>query len=339
MKNNKWPLRRLASLGVSLALIGVAFLFAGPREAISSLLEFPLKLVAIVSALFVTNLLIVTYRLYQVLAHFDLKVSAYRAWQASLAGQLAGQVFISLFGQVIGRHMVLRRNGISPVLIATITGYERTVQLLVSAMVCGAGAVLFLNGTFATSFFAQASLGEITFTALAAFAISLYVWRSKFEASLLVRISSAKNLKRSLSIAAISLVAQLLVLTTFVVGARFYLPDATLIELYSAAAIVSFAASLPITVNGWGLREIAAIYVFGQLGMSAADATAMSVLMGICVTTVGILLAPTAMKRGMRGAKVQPDAQVVTVKNADKIDMEKSAAWLLGTAERVRNFV
>lgn len=338
MSNKKKSLRRLVTLGVSLALIAAALFFAGPKEAIASLREFSATTVAIIFVLFAVNLWLVSYRLHQVLEHFNLKIPFYRAWQASLAGQLAGQVFISLFGQVVGRHMVLRRNGISPVLIASLTGYERAIQLIVSALVCVAGSAFFMDGMFATRFAVKASLPEIALAILIAFFVGMYVWRSRFENNLLTSISSGKSLKRSLCIAAISLAAQLLVLTTFVVGASFYLPSATFVELCSAAAIISFAASLPITVNGWGLREIAAIYIFGQLGMSAADATAVSLLVGICSTAIVFVLAPTAMKLRADGTRVELEPQSAMTQDTSKIDIEKSAAWLLGTSACVLIF-
>lgn len=338
MNNKKTSVRRLITLGVSLALIAGALFFAGPKEAIASLREFSVTTIAIVVTLFAANLWLVSCRLYLVLEHFNLKVPFYRAWQASIAGQLAGQVFISLFGQVVGRHMILRRNGIAPVLIASLTGYERSIQLIVSALVCITGFAFFMNGVLATSFVSTTALPEMAFAILTAFVVGMYVWRSRFENDLLIRISSGKSLKRCLGIAAISLVAQLFVLTTFVIGAQLYLPDATLIELCSAAAIVSFAASLPITVNGWGLREIAAIYVFGQLGMSAADATAVSLLVGFCSTAVVFMVALTT-GRHREGLNVgEPKLHTAAVNDFRRGDIERSAAWVLGTTACVLIF-
>lgn len=338
MSNKKKPIQRLITLCASLALIAGALFFAGPKEAIASLREFSGTTIVIALTLFAANLWLVSWRLYLVLEHFNLKVSFYRAWQASVAGQLAGQVFISLFGQVVGRHMVLRRNGIAPVLIASLTGYERSIQLIVSALVCITGFAFFMNGVLATSFVSTTALPEMAFAILTAFVVGMYIWRSKFENDLLIRISSGKSLKRCLGIAAISLVAQLLVLTTFVIGAQLYLPDATLIELCSAAAIVSFAASLPITVNGWGLREIAAIYIFGQLGMSAADATAVSLLVGICSTAVVFMLALTTGRHREGVNAGEPKPHTVAVNSLRRGDIEKSAAWVLGTTACVLIF-
>src|SRR5690606_5505092 len=104
-----------------------------------------------------------------------------------------------------------------------------------------------------------------------------------------------------------------------------YLPEAGFIELCSAAAIVSFAASLPITVNGWGLREVASIYVFGQLGMQPGEAAAVSLLVGICSTTVVFLFAPTAL-RGQE--HVQADSIKDSrpgISDAERLNIERSA--------------
>lgn len=338
MTSRSKPLRFLVAPCVSLALIAASLILAGPREAIASLSEFSAVTIAIVAGLFAVNFLLVSYRLHQVLTHFDLKVPFLRSWQASLAGQLAGQFFISLFGQVVGRHMVLRRNGIAPVLIASLTGYERAIQLIVSALVCISGGAFFMDGMLAKSFAIKASIPEIVSTILVAFFVGIYVWRSRFESELLSRITSGTSLRRSLGVAATSFAAQLLVLTTFVVGAWAFLPNATFLELCSAAAIVSFAASLPITVNGWGLREIAAIYVFGQLGMPAAEATAVSLLIGICSTAVVFLFAPMAMKRRKDEATTESEGQVVLVARSGRKDIEKAAAWLLGVVACVLVF-
>lgn len=39
--------------------------------------------------------------------------------------------------------------------------------------------------------------------------------------------------------------------------------------MFAAAAVISFAASIPISVNGWGCAEIAAVFVLGSEFISA----------------------------------------------------------------------
>ncbi|MGH8035541.1 MAG: hypothetical protein ACREO9_09970, partial [Lysobacterales bacterium] len=70
-----------------------------------------------------------------------------------------------------------------------------------------------------------------------------------------------------------------------------------ILSLFAASAIISLAASMPITVGGWGVREVAAVYVLGHLGVAAADALTMSVMVGLCVTLVTLAAAPFCFRK------------------------------------------
>ena len=59
-------------------------------------------------------------------------------------------------------------------------------------------------------------------------------------------------------------------------------------DLLAASCIISFLASLPMTINGWGIREIASIYFFGLLGMSSENAIAISISVGV-LSTLAVL--------------------------------------------------
>ena len=52
--------------------------------------------------------------------------------------------------------------------------------------------------------------------------------------------------------------------------------------------VVVLAATLPISVGGWGVRESAAITLFGLVGVSGADALALSVLLGFASIVISI---------------------------------------------------
>jgi uncharacterized membrane protein YbhN (UPF0104 family) len=51
---------------------------------------------------------------------------------------------------------------------------------------------------------------------------------------------------------------------------------------------VILVATLPISIAGWGAREVAMITVFGLIGVPAAQATAMSVLFGISTMLIAL---------------------------------------------------
>lgn len=326
--------RRMATLVFSVVLIAVALYLSGPKQAIDSLKQFPLSSVAAIAGLLLLNLGLVSLRFSKVLAHFGLHLPFFAVWRASVAGQLAGQFFISLFGQVMGRHAALRKYGVAPLLISSITGYERAIQLVVSGLVCILGLVIFMDGTLAVDFIDIATLCEISIAICAAFGLGLYLWRSRFESRFLSSVVTRKNITDAFGLASISLVAQLLVLMTFVVGIRFYLPSATYLELFAATAIVSFAASLPISVNGWGLREVAAIYIFGKLGVPSSDALAVSLLVGVSSTAIIFLVAPTIIRRTQASAVLDFSARTLG-EAASKGAHEKTAVWVLTTVATV----
>src|SRR5437588_147646 len=49
------------------------------------------------------------------------------------------------------------------------------------------------------------------------------------------------------------------------------------------------ASIIPISIGGWGLREGAAILLFGHTGVGANNAMAVAVLFGLVLTTIGVV--------------------------------------------------
>jgi hypothetical protein len=329
-------LRRLALLAVSAVLLVTAFWIVGPDNALDELARFPVWAIAVVLCLFALNLVVVSFRLGRILAHFGVLLPAGVAWTASISGHVAGQFFISIFGQVAGRHLVLSRFGVPSVFLASLTAYERLVLLLVSGGLCLAGAYLMLDALEVTDFLAKISLSEIAVAAVGGLLLSLWLGRSRFEAQLIARTHSRANLVRILEIATITLIGQLLVLVTFVVAVKVLQPGIDYRELFAAAAIISFAASLPITVNGWGVRELAAVYTLGQLGVPSSSALAVSVLVGLCSTVVILAAAPMALKKS--AVAVQPGSAPAGKMVPGGFEIEKTAAWIIATAAAVLIF-
>ncbi|MFZ5589656.1 MAG: O-antigen ligase family protein, partial [Pseudomonadota bacterium] len=137
-----------------------------------------------------------------------------------------------------------------------------------------------------------------------------------------------------MSIGGLTLAGQLLILGCFVLGILAVSPDIPVASLFAAAGIISLAASMPITVNGWGVRELAAVYVLGELGISAADAVAVSVLIGLCSTLVILAAVPFSLRRLPVPESASPSK--VTVHPVSEI--EKPAAWILGMTVAVAVF-
>jgi uncharacterized membrane protein YbhN (UPF0104 family) len=326
---------RLIKVGVMLTLsallLGIGVWFAGGQNILADLKQFSFWTVAAVFIIFVLNLVVVALRLSRLLQYFHIKIPYSVAVKATLQGQFTSLFLISLFGQVAGRQVVLRHYGITPVFIAAVTAIEKLALFIVSGFFCLLGASWLLGKQEVVGFLSKISFTQIVFVVIISFIASFYFGKSKFEVRLLTGISSRKSITQFFKITFITALAQILVLGAFVLGVMGIAPGIGFTDLLAAAAITSFAASLPISVNGWGVREIAAIFAFGHLGVEPSSALLISVLVGLCSTAVVLIIWPYALKKEQKMiGNYVPDDQKM-----DSLPIEKIATWGLVTASAI----
>jgi len=276
----------VVSIGLSLVLLGLICWIAGAGDVLHGLIDFPPWAVAGMLALMTANLLMVTFRFWKILAHFDIALPWRIALQANLAGNMAGFVVISLVGHVIGRQMILQRFGVSPIMNASLAGYERALLMLVSGSLGTLGGIYLLGQRAVATFVSQFALPEIAIAVCGGVIVSVWWGRSTFEKRVSQRVLSSSNIARMTSIVALTVAAQVLMLGAFMLGIFAVADEIPVLSLFAAAAAISLAAALPITINGWGLREMTAVYVLGNLGVTSADAVSVSVMIGLCATAV-----------------------------------------------------
>lgn len=326
--------RRLAAAIVSLILLGLVFWKSGWANVLNRLAGFPPWAIGDILILLWANLFIVSFRFWRVLAHFGIALPWKVASRACVAGHAAGLVVISLFGQVLGRQAVLQKFGVSPVVNAALAAYERTSLAFVSGSIGVLGGFYLLGHAMTAEFFRRISIAEVAIAGLGAGILSYWLGQSRFEAKLYGQIISATNFRRIGLILAITLAGQFMVLGCFVLGIWALHPQVPAPSMFAAAAVISLAASVPITVNGWGVRELAAVYVLGKLNIPAADAVAVSLLVGLCSTLV-ILSAVPFFNRTLPVGGVNKPIRM-TMHSASEI--EKAAAWILAMAVAVAVF-
>lgn len=298
--------------------------------------------------LLAANLGVVAVRLDRILVFFGYPVGLWTAVRASTAGQLAGLVVFQVVGQLAGRHVVLARHGVPGAAVTLSTAYERLALAVVGGTVFVVGAVWLLGQAVVTEMVRELALTEIMATVAVAVALSLWLGRSQFERLVIGRALSPRALAQAGMVAALTVMGQTLVLSSFVIGIHALNSEASLVDLLAAAAVVSFAAALPISINGWGVREVAAIYTFGLLGIPAADALAVSILIGVAATLVVLAAAPVLTTRS---ASAQATAAMAvaapavgaaplsaTVPTRDNSQIERLMAWILGHAAAVLVF-
>lgn len=327
----QWPkFKRLIVVGgISVLLLMVAFSISGTENVLQRMVSISPQALAGILVLLIANLFQVTFRLWRVLAHFGFSLPWNVAFRASISGHTAGLFVMSLFGQVLGRQAVLRRYGVRPVVIASLSAYERALLAVISGAMCVLGAVVLPGPSVVADFLGRMPLAEIVIVTVGASVLGLWLGRSRFEMRLVARIRSWSAVSCFFESAGITLISQFLTLGSFVVGIQAVQPGIDITLLFAAAAVISFVASIPVTVNGWGIREVMAVYVLGRLGISPTDAVAVSVLIGLCSTAVIVAASPFSFKKLSDGDAGIEDS---SPKEKPAYEVEKASAWVLSMA-------
>lgn len=327
-----FPTRRVLAVLVSIFLIAFVLSMSGVENVWRRLISFPHWALSGILLLLVANLFLVSFRFWMILAHFGITVPWKVASHACVAGHAAGLVVISLFGQVMGRQVVMQQFGVQPVVNASLAAYERVLLASVSVVLGVLGGGFLLGYAVIADFFRHLPIAEVIGAALGGAALSLWLGRSRFEATLSGEAFSRTNFVRVMFIAGLTLIGQLLVLGSFVLGVLAISPNTPFLHALAAAAMISLAASMPVTINGWGVREFAAVYVLGKLGVSAVDAVAVSVVIGLCSTLVIFVVVPFSFRKR---PKLLPSQFLIP---HSVVQIEKAAAWILGMAVAVAVF-
>lgn len=318
--------RRSATAFVGVLLFGIALLLASPRDLWAQLKELSPSTALLVTMLAAANLAAVAARFWRVLLHCEVKLPWAVVWRACAAGNLASLAFIPLLAQVAGRQAVLNREGVGPITTASISALERMLLAATSAAAAIAGGTYLLGRDAVQAFIQSLALPQLL-TALSAAAIMVFGFtRSGFENRLIRRTLSRHTFLACLETLAITALGHALIIGAFVVAFHAMGTELGVVPMLAGAAIVSFAASLPLNVGGWGLRELAAVMVFGYLGVDAATAMAGSVTVGLC-STVAVLLTSTGL---LRQHKLPARATSGAPMKFDRDDLERTASWLLG---------
>jgi hypothetical protein len=239
-------------------------------------------------------------------------------------GQLAGAVFFQLVGQLVARSAVLARRGVPVAGTVAMTGYERLLALAVSAALAVAGG-WYLFGKITLDLEA----GGATFVRLAAggalalVASAALGWWKPVAAFVRENLGRrhAWQLARS---AVLSVLIQACTMGAYVLAARALAPEADTVDIAAASAVVMLAASVPISLAGWGVRELGAIYVLGVIGIGTETALVIAILVGAAaLVAVAILAAGAAL------AHATPRPAPPIPATATRFDAPAALAWTL----------
>lgn len=229
---------------------------------------------------------------------------------ATTSGNLAGSFFFQVVGQTIARSAVLSKVGISLPTTIVIAGYERLIAAALSFSIALGGAFsLFHRITFDLT---GGGLNLLTILAgLIAVAVAgcVFAWGDKAKKALRAGLTAQKA-EMCFRAAVITLLIQATTMAAYLAAATSLSPSTPISKLVAATALVMFAASVPISLAGWGLREVSAIYALGAIGVPNQVSLVVALLIGfssiIVTAIVALVSSQLVSRRPSRSAKLTP---------------------------------
>lgn len=319
---------------VSLVLLLVAVAIAvSPSEldaAVQSAQSLsPAVIVAVLAALF-ANAILASLRLKVIAGDVGHPLRLRDAIAAVSAGSIAGAAFFQIVGQLMARGTVLSRQGVAFPAIVIMTGYERAVAAAVSAALAVAGAYYIFGHILIVQDIGGATFIKIV-TGLLVTGISGAVFGYGHIAARAIRpLVTPRLVARLARTVLLSLGVQAPTMIGYVAAAHALSPAVPLADLAAATAIVMFAASVPISLAGWGVREMSAVAALGGIGISAGKAFTIAVMIGIgSLAVMAMLAALTSRER--TGAAAHPATERIA-RLAPAIDHAKALAWAVPLA-------
>jgi hypothetical protein len=186
-----------------------------------------------------------------------------------------------------------------------VTGYERLVALAVSFVLAITGAI-YLFGRISINT-ADGGIPVIKiFLGLLTVGIcgAIFCWGGLLAKNL-PRLNTETVLKLGRNIG-LSLLIQLATMAAYVVLLRAIVPGIPALRLSAASALVMFAASLPISFSGWGMRELSAIIAMGTIGVAADAAFAVAAMVGVISLSVVSLMTVATIHHHRKPAPAHP---------------------------------
>ena len=326
-------MKPLTTLGISCLTLIFCFWFYGNGDVLVTVRRASFAEVSIVLFFLLLNLLAVSFRFKHIVQFINPKFSFFLSLEAVVRGSFASLFVVSLFGQVTGRQLVLSKLNVSPTMTASITAIERISMFLVSGLFAVMG-MLHLSVDFLYSYIAALNLIHLGMILGLSFLVSFLLAKFGFEKGFIPNIIKLKFVNNIFWILLFAFVGQFLMLAAFASSAKLVSPSTDLIELFAAAAIVSFVASLPITVNGWGIRELSSVFAFGLVGIDATSSIALAILIGLSSTGLVLLAFWTLKMVGWESVKKSEKMQA-NVSQSSTFVIDRLLVWILTSSAAV----
>ncbi len=278
--NLKHHLRTAALVLISGASMVIAFYVVGIETVLSALRGVERDAIVLAGILVLANAGIAFLRFRSVLRAFGYRPGWRQIVFAFTIGQVSNQLLFNIIGQSLSRAAALNSAGVPFSVSVMATYWERLVAAGLLFLLSIAGAFFVFIDIRIDLQAGGAYLLSLTGTAvLVAFVIGAILLRSREAA---INLSgAARFLLRLWPSIILTLAAHGMMLAAYIaVLSGLQVPK---VDLSAAAAlvIVMFAAALPISFSGWGIRELSAAQALGAVGIDPTVAVAGAVLIGL----------------------------------------------------------
>src|SRR5215469_5961183 len=269
----------------ALVLVLVSIDFGKLASSVHRLAATP---VALAVALLAANMLFAYLRFEWTLGALGATLQRRAGLYAFALGNLAGQFLLNIIGQSLTRAAVLQGSGVPMSATVAATYIERLIALA-TVGIGAAVSVLLLFGSFGFELHAGGAY-FLSVSLVLRFALAGAGARG-FRAAI-APVELARILRTSVRLApavGASLAAHLAMFAAYVVLVRAFAPQIAIAKLAPATVVVMFAASLPVSWAGWGLREFGAVYAYSAVGVPSEAAVLVAVV--VAAATLPIALA------------------------------------------------
>jgi uncharacterized membrane protein YbhN (UPF0104 family) len=256
-------------------------------------------------------------RVRSIAAGFGYHLSVRDAVATVSLGQIGGALFFQIFGQIAARSSYLSRRSIPFAGTVLVTTLERIAAALVSFVLAIGGALyLFRHLTFDLA--SGGELIRLVISVILVMAAVLWQWRR--EVRTFIAGITAADVLRAAHAVGYSLTIQLATMAAYVVLGHTLAPSIAWLDLAAASALVMFAASIPISFAGWGVREMSAVAALGAVGMPGDASLTVAIVIGaLSLVCAGALGALTARHHTASPAPVPMTSNIVAVSRPDSL--------------------
>ena len=262
-----------------------------------------------VVVLLLCNTLVAMARFRVVLGSLGYFPAWLRLFGAFSVGSIGNQFVLNIIGQSVGRAGVLTSSGVpfGATIIATFVERILAAGVLAAAGVAAAWLLLPRFGfdiAQGGAYFIFLVVGVATVSCAAV----ATVYRRGAAAR---TVGEARRvLERFWPAALLTVLAHLFMLGGYVSALLAVGLEKPSLEIAGALVIVMFVAGLPISLGGWGIRELSAIAALGAVGIESPMALAAALVVGLFSLGVNLTIAFPGLFLVLNpGQKVEPDAE------------------------------